>query len=138
MTFRGRKVPLRILVPAVVAIVIGAALPLMSRAPAREITLVARGMAFYEDGEFGRPNPVIRVKAGERVRIRLRNEERGITHDFALPDLDAATGLLNWNQQGEVTFDAPEAPGIYEYVCNPHRLMMHGTLLVEPPVNRES
>jgi plastocyanin len=37
---------------------------------------------------------------------------------------------ITWNQSGEVVFDVPENPGTYEYVCQPHRLMMRGTIEV--------
>jgi plastocyanin len=60
----------------------------------------------------------------------LRNEERGMAHDFAVPALDAVTRLLDWNESDTVTFDVPRTPGTYEYVCRPHLLMMRGTLLV--------
>jgi plastocyanin len=115
----------------VVMMVVGALLPVMTNAPAREITLVARGMAFYLDGDFEYPNPVIEVKAGENVRIVLRNEDRGMTHDFALPAAGAETALIDWQEQAQVTFEVPATPGSYEYVCMPHRLMMKGVLKVQ-------
>jgi plastocyanin len=130
MSILGRKIPVKVVAALAVAMVIGALLPVMTQAPAREITLVARDMAFYLDGDFDRPNPVIEVKAGEHVRIVVRNEERGMTHDFAVPRLGAAVDLLDWNEQGQVTIEVPSTPGTYEYVCNPHRLMMQGTLKV--------
>jgi plastocyanin len=38
--------------------------------------------------------------------------------------------LLRTNEVGEVTVTMPSRPGIYEYVCNPHRLMMVGVIRV--------
>jgi plastocyanin len=64
------------------------------------------------------------------VRIVLENRDRGMTHDFAAPALDAALGPITWNQTDALVFDVPESPGTYEYVCRPHRLMMRGTILV--------
>jgi plastocyanin len=87
-------------------------------------------MAFYLDGDFGRPNPAIAVRPGERIRVRVRNEERGVSHDFAVPAAGAATALLQWNDADEVIVRVPDTPGAYEYVCTPHRLMMKGTLRV--------
>jgi plastocyanin len=97
---------------------------------AREITLVAKDMAFYVDGDTRTPNPVIEARAGETLRIVLKNRDRGMTHDLAVPSVEAATDPLDWNEQDEVTFEVPSEPGTYEYVCRPHLLMMKGTLKV--------
>jgi len=130
MSILGRKISAKWVVVFAVAIVVGALLPVMTKAPAREITLVARGMAFYLDGDFTHPNPDIEVKAGEQVRIVVRNEERGMTHDFAVPAARASVDLLEWNERGAVTFEVPATPGTYEYVCRPHMVMMKGVLKV--------
>jgi plastocyanin len=89
-----------------------------------------KGMAFYLETDLETPNPTIQVKAGERVRVVVRNEDRGLTHDFAVPVAGALMNEITWNQSGEVVFDVPEVPGTYEYVCQPHRLMMRGTIRV--------
>lgn len=102
-----------------------------TRGRAREITIVAKGMAFYVAGDEERANPVIEARPGETLRIVLQNRDRGMTHDFAVPALEAATAALGWNEQDEVTFDVPSEPGTYEYVCRPHLLMMKGTLRVK-------
>jgi len=130
MSILGRKIPVKLIAALAVVMVVGALLPVMTQAPVREIRLVVRGMAFYLDGDFEQPNPVIQVKAGEHVRVVVRNDERGMTHDFAVPAVGASTDLLEWQQQGEVTFDVPATPGTYEYVCRPHLGMMKGTLKV--------
>ena len=109
---------------------LAALLPARSGPPTREVTLVARDMAFYLDGDPSRPNPTLEVKAGERVRVVLRNEDRGMTHDFAVPAVAAAMNVIAWDESGEVTFDVPDTPGTYEYVCRPHALMMRGTIRV--------
>jgi plastocyanin len=88
-------------------------------------------MAFFLESDPAIPNPTLRLKAGERVRITLRNEERGFTHDFAVPAVDAATDLINWNEDADVTFDVPDRPGTYDYVCEPHAMMMRGRIIVE-------
>jgi plastocyanin len=130
MSILGRKISAKWVAIFAFAMILGALLPVMTKMPAREITLVARGMAFYLEGDDARPNPDIEVKAGEHVRIVLRNEERGMTHDFAVPAVGAAVDLLEWTERGEVTFDVPATPGTYEYVCRPHMLMMKGILKV--------
>lgn len=131
MSFWGRRVSVKALIAATaVAVLLLGVLAVAVTRPAREITLVARGMAFYlENGDL--PNPTITVKPGERVRIMLRNEERGIRHDFAVPSLQAALDPLAWNESGYVTFEAPDVPGLYEYWCRPHKMMMRGKIVVE-------
>ena len=130
MSILGRKISGKVVAALVAMMVVGALLPVMTNARAREITLVVRNMAFYLDGDFEHPNPVIEVKAGENVRIVLRNEDRGMTHDFTLPAAGAQTALLDWQEQAQATFEAPATPGSYEYVCMPHRSMMKGAIKV--------
>lgn len=131
MSICGRKVPMKV-VGAIAALFIAVAglLPVMTKARGREITLVATNMAFYLESDPSTANPVIEVKAGETVRVVLRNRDRGMTHDFAVPVVEAGLDPINWNQDAEVTFNVPSKPGIYEYVCRPHLLMMKGTLRV--------
>ena len=132
MSIRGRRVTVKLVAIVVGVVVVGGLLAAGARTPAREITLVAKGMAFFLENDPDTPNPTIRVKAGERVRIVLRNEDRGFVHDFAVPAVETAVDQINWNQASAATFEMPAAPGTYEYICQPHRLMMSGTLIVEP------
>jgi plastocyanin len=127
----GRRISIEAIAIVVALLVVGVLLTAVARTPAREITLVARGMAFFLESDPAIPNPTLMLKAGERVRITLRNEERGFTHDFAVPAIDAATDLINWNQDADVTFDAPDRPGTYDYVCEPHAMMMRGRIIVQ-------
>jgi hypothetical protein len=118
----------------VVGVVVVGALAMTATVPRpadREITLVARGMAFYLLGDSVTPNPPLILRAGERVRVVLRNDDRGITHDFAFPTADAALDQLDWNEEGSVVFDVPDTPGRYEYICRPHMLMMRGQIVVQ-------
>jgi plastocyanin len=128
----GHRVSAKLVAMGVVFVVIGAALLAVSRVPEREIVLVARGMAFYLEDDPGTPNPTITVKAGERVRVVLRNEDRGFVHDVAVPAVDAAVDQVSWNDASATTIEMPSTPGAYEYFCRPHRLMMHGTIVVQP------
>jgi plastocyanin len=130
MSILGRKVSGKFVwaASAFLVAVVGL-LPVMTRGNAREITVVVRNMAFYVEGNKA-ANPVIEVNAGETVRIVLRNLDRGMTHDFVVPAFDVSTDLIDWNEQDSVTFDVPDRPGTYEYVCKPHLLMMKGTLKV--------
>ncbi len=111
---------------------IAATLPLIAMAAKRprEITLVAKQMAFYVEGDSS-PNPVIRLKPGERVRFTLRNEDRGVEHDFTIRALGVATGTLRTAERGSVVFEVPKRIGEYRYTCKPHAKMMAGTVTVE-------
>jgi len=130
MSVLGQPVSAKVIGALVGLMVLAALLPALSSTPAREVTLVAKGMAFYLEDDLQTPNPVIEVKAGERVRVVLLNQERGMTHDFAVPTLDVALNPVSWNESGEVVLEVPNQPGTYEYVCRPHRLMMKGTIRV--------
>jgi plastocyanin len=130
MSILGRHVSSKVIATVAGCLLLAALLPAVTRTPTREVTLVAKGMAFYLESDLETPNPTIEVKAGERVRVVLRNQDRGLTHDFAVPVIGAGTKEIPWNQSDEVVFDVPDTPGTYEYVCQPHRLMMRGTIRV--------
>lgn len=97
----------------------------------REIVLVARQMSFQVEGDPGALNPTLRLRAGSRVRIVLRNEERGITHSFTIPAWDVDTGTFDAPGTGRVEFRVPLANGPLDYVCTPHAKMMRGTIVVQ-------
>ena len=102
-----------------------------AESPVREIRLVVRGMTFYVDGQSD-PNPAIVVRAGERVRIAVRNEDAGMRHDFAIKALSVATRMLDDRGQATaVTFRVPDEKGTLTYFCTPHSEMMRGTLRIE-------
>lgn len=144
MSILGRHIPLRILVTVVLVLVVTggvlvrAALPALGTTlwwppaggPARDIVLVVRNMAFYLEDDPATPNPTIRLQPGERVRIVLRNVDRGMIHDFAVPALQTAVDAVRWNEEGDVVLAAPSSPGTYQYVCRPHEAMMNGKLIV--------
>jgi plastocyanin len=130
MSILGHKVSTKVVATSAGLMLLAALLPALTRTPTREVHLVVKGMAFYLETDLETPNPTIEVKAGERVRVVVRNDDRGLTHDFAVPVAGAMTKEITWNQSGEVMFDVPEKPGTYEYVCQPHRLMMRGTIQV--------
>lgn len=130
MSIWGYRVTGKLIAGAVLIVLVGALVIAMPQAPDREITLVTRGMAFYLLGDPTVPNPPLVLHRGERVRIVVRNDDRGMTHDFAVPALDAALSPINWNEEDDVVFEVPDVPGSYEYVCRPHMLMMRGQILV--------
>jgi plastocyanin len=130
MSIWGHRVTAKLIAVAVAVAGVGALAAAVSRPADREITLVARGMAFYLADAPDVSNPTIVVQAGERVRVVLRNEDRGVIHDFAVPAVRAALDQITWNEEEDVTFDVPETPGRYEYICRPHALMMRGEIIV--------
>jgi hypothetical protein len=97
----------------------------------REIVLVVRGMAYYEEGH-DTPNPTIRVAPGERVRLVLRNEAAGMTHDFVARSLKVSIPPIAGLGSRSVEFRAPREAGRHPYVCTPHAKMMFGVLEVTP------
>lgn len=130
MSILGQKVSTKLVATVAGILLLAALVPALTRTPAREVALVVKGMAFYLESDPETPNPTIDVKAGERVRVVVRNQDRGLIHDFAVPAIGAASIEIPWNQTGEVVLDVPDKPGTYEYVCQPHRLMMRGTIRV--------
>jgi plastocyanin len=77
-------------------------------------------------------NPVIQMRAGERVRLVLRNEAPGLLHDIVIPDLGVAIEQMRAGESRELTFTVPATPGRHEYRCRPHGEMMRGVIEVVP------
>lgn len=101
--------------------------------PDREIVLEVRDMRFYLAGS-DLPNPTLRLRAGETVRIVLLNEERGMLHDFAVPDFGFATEpvLGGPGARASELVTVPREPGRHEYLCTLHTLTMRGAVEVVP------
>jgi plastocyanin len=99
----------------------------------REVTLHARGMAFYLPGSNA-PNPTLRVTAGESVRLTVVNDDPGVKHDLAVEKLGLTIAPLatTVGSRGSATLEAPALPGRYPYVCTFHAQMMRGVLEVVP------
>lgn len=107
------------------------ALAANAKSEVRDITLVARGVAFYVDG---RPeaNPALRVEAGEQVRFLFRNEDRGMAHDFAVSGWQLTQTLPREpGETSSIVVRVPDRPGQYSYVCTPHAALMHGVIEVQ-------
>ncbi|MBI2833098.1 MAG: hypothetical protein HYX76_01555, partial [Acidobacteria bacterium] len=64
------------------------------------------------------------------VRLVLRNEQPGVTHDFVAESLGASIEPLKGVGSGSVVFRAPNQAGRHDYVCTPHSRMMNGTIVV--------
>jgi plastocyanin len=94
--------------------------------PTREVVVVARGMAFLVENGNGSPNPVIPLRAGEQVRLVLKNEAPGLLHDFVIPDWNVEVDQMRAGESRAVTFTVPDTPGRFAYRCRPHAEMMNG------------
>ena len=95
----------------------------------REIKLVTRNMAFYLEGSDVR-NPVLTMRAGEALRVVLRNEDIGITHSFEVGTWDQAVLSAKGGLTEAAVIEIPNHPGQYEYVCGPHPALMRGVVEV--------
>ena len=96
----------------------------------RVIHLVVRQMTYYVNGHAD-PNPTLRIRRGERVRIVVRNEDSGMKHDFGIDDWQLRTRPIDGVGEARLEFVAPSAAGFVTYSCTPHGAMMHGTIQIE-------
>ena len=133
----------RPLLPLLALLLVGGGIALAvqaaTRPEPRTVTLLAQGMSFYLPGD-ATPNPRLVVERGEEVRLVLRNQDRGISHDLAVPDGDGGRGepgelkvtreVRGLGESADLTFRAPEVKGEYEYLCTLHSRMMRGVLEV--------
>jgi len=122
-------------IAVVVAVAVSGAVMLprivSSREAVRDVAVVVRNMAYYVDGE-NTPNPALRFAAGEQVRLTLRNEDRGMSHDFSVKSWGVATKVLDGKGQDTVTFRVPRGSnGSTSYTCTPHTAMMNGAIVIE-------
>jgi plastocyanin len=102
-----------------------------SRAEVRDVTLVVRNMTYYlEGGE--EPNPSLRFSPGEQVRLTLRNEDRGMSHDFSIKAWGVSTKVLDGKGEDSVSFRVPaRSAGTTAYTCTPHTAMMNGSIVID-------
>ena len=98
--------------------------------PVREIHLVARDMTYYLEGQ-DQPNPTLKLRAGERVKVVLRNEDDGMEHDLRVRQWEIGTGIINGKGSDAVTFTVPTQRGTHVYSCTPHPSSMRGLIEVE-------
>ena len=99
--------------------------------PPREIRLVVKDMTFYLEGQDA-PNPTLRVRAGEHIRLVLRNEDPGMDHDLVIQSWQVATSMLQRKgEEADVSFRVPDRTGTETYTCTPHAQMMRGSIHIE-------
>jgi plastocyanin len=92
----------------------------------RDVLLVANDMTFTLPSEPDMANPVIRLTAGDRIRLTLRNDAHGLLHDFQIPAWNVKTDQIRAGQSTTVMFVVPSGEGRFEYICGPHSTLMHG------------
>jgi plastocyanin len=114
---------------AVLIAVVAAVLPRIvdTREQVHEIRLVAKSMTYYADGSED-PNPTLRLVPGEQVRVTIRNDDRGMSHDFGIPAFRVGTGIVEFGSEKSVTFKVPDNPSAATYICTPHSAMMSGRI----------
>ena len=114
---------------AVLLAVVAAVLPRIvdTREQVHEIRLVAKNMTYYADGSED-PNPTLRLVPGEQVRVTIRNDDRGMSHDFGIPAFRVGTGIVDFGTEKSVTFKVPDNPSAATYICTPHSAMMSGRI----------
>src|SRR6188474_2657593 len=78
-----------------------------SRENARDIRLTVRDMAFRLDAADA-VNPALELSPGEQVRLTLRNDDRGMVHDFTIPQWGVRTGNVEWGREKTITFKVPD------------------------------
>lgn len=89
-------------------------------------------MTFTVVGQPDAVNPVIPLRAGERVRLTLKNEAPGLLHDITIPDLRVTIEQLRQGESGEAVFTVPNSPGTHQYLCRPHAELMRGVVDITP------
>jgi len=132
-TTRIRNLSIAIGIVLVAVLAVGMAAITGSRDDSREVTLYARGMAFYLPGSDA-PNPTLRVSAGEHVRITVVNDDPGVRHDLSVAPLGLTIAPLaaTPGSRGSATLVVPSRAGRYPYVCTFHAQMMRGIIEVTP------
>lgn len=133
MTVKARKkaIVLGVLVTAVVIVV--SLLPMLASSDfdrVRDIRLVVRDMTFYLEGS-PEPNPTLTFRAGEQVRVVLKNEDAGMDHDFAVAAWQTKTKVLEGRGEDSILIKVPATKGTESYTCTPHSQLMRGTIRVE-------
>ena len=97
----------------------------------REIVLITKDVVFQNASQPNEPNPVIRLKKGETVKLTLLNQEPDkVLHCFTIGGLGVKTSRhLNTGESETLTF-TPREKGVFSYACLMHP-MMAGKLIVE-------
>lgn len=133
MTDKAKNKAILVAVVLTAAAVIVSLLPMLASTPAdpiRDVRIVTRDMTFYLEGS-DEPNPTLTFRAGEQVRILLKNEDDGMDHDFSVPAWQTKTKLLTGRGEDALVIRVPSRTGFESYTCTPHAEIMRGTIRIE-------
>lgn len=133
MTDKAKNKAILVAVVLTAAAVIVSLLPMLASTPAdpiRDVRIVTRDMTFYVEGS-DEPNPTLTFRAGEQVRILLKNEDDGMDHDFSVPAWQTKTKLLTGRGEDALVIRVPSRTGSESYTCTPHAEIMRGTIRIE-------
>ena len=133
MTVKARNSAILVGVLITAAVIVVSLLPMIASSDfdrVREVRLVARDMSFYVEGSK-EANPTLTFRAGETVKIILRNEDAGIDHDFSVVAWQAKTKVIEGRGEESIVFKVPSAKGTESYICTPHSEMMRGAIRIE-------
>ena|SRR5215204_1114806 len=100
-----------------------------TREEIRELRITARDMSFQVEN-LGGLNPTMALTAGEQVKVTIRNEDKGMQHDFTIPAWGVRTGVVEWGSERSITFRVPTNASALSYICTPHSAMMSGRIVV--------
>jgi len=95
----------------------------------RDVRITARDMSFQVEN-VGGLNPTMALTAGEQVKVTIRNEDKGMLHDFSIPEWGVRTGVVEWGSERSITFRVPANASTLSYICTPHSAMMSGRIVV--------
>lgn len=107
----------------------------------REIVVIAKDMAFTSPDPQGgappaaaasgeTPGPTIVLRAGERVRIVLRNQDPGMRHDLVADHLGLRTEALDHGESDSLDLRVPNEASEGDYYCSFHSRLMRGRIVV--------
>jgi len=115
------------------SVVFLAAFAFSTREPApREVVLEARNMAFVSPATGAAPkaNPTLVLRAGERIRLVVRNLDPGMRHDLVVEGLEVWIDVPGYGDSGQAVVTVPRARGEHDYFCSYHARVMRGRMLV--------
>ena len=97
----------------------------------REIVLITKYVVFQNASQPNEPNPTLRLKKGETVKLTLLNQEPDkVLHCFTIGGLGVKTSRHLATGESETLTFTPKEKGVFSYACLMHP-MMAGTLIVE-------
>ena len=97
----------------------------------REIVLITKDVVFQNASQPNEPNPTLRLKNGETVKLTLLNQEPDkVLHCFTIGGLGVKTSRHLAAGESETLTFTPREKGVFSYACLMHP-MMAGTLIVE-------